>query len=226
MKLRQFSILLVCTIPSLGLSQISVYDAAVRLEADARSGASFSPKVFTDNAVGPQQTYFRQIDAFASSTLTVPTSTVHSWSNVSWNCSMWDLDVGLEACWESFDFGAPNSGHMLSRLTLNIRLTTMNTISTVGAFDPSNSTAAIEMLVGSTWLPLVSSTQIATYTGTWQPGDYRLKAQRLYNPVGNSTGCVPLNFHLHAQPVPEPSTTLALITGVTVLVRRRKSRQV
>lgn len=83
----------------------------------------------------------------------------------------------------------------------------------------------IEKWTGTSWIPWVTSSQIVNYTGIWNPGDYRLRTQRLYNPVGNSTDCAPYDFRLHAEPVPEPSTTLALITGATLLIRRRKVRQ-
>lgn len=220
MMLRQLSIVFAISIPALGLAQISVYDADYRLEADANSGTSHDSHVAPVNGLGPVQTFFHQIDSFASQ----PPSTVHSWSSVAWNCTPTDLDVELVACWDSFDFGAGNSGHMLSRLTLGLTLSAVNTVSTVGVFDPPNSTAAIDMWNGSSWVLLVSASQIVSYSGVWNPGFYRLRTQRLYNPVGNSTGCAPYSLHLHADPVPEPASILALSAGVAVVLRRRKAR--
>ncbi|MFN8218633.1 MAG: PEP-CTERM sorting domain-containing protein [Fimbriimonadales bacterium] len=219
MLLRQLSTLAAFTIPAMGLAQISVFDAAYRLEADARSGTSFDTHSSFSNSVGPAQTFFDQVDSFAND----GASSVHSWANVSWNCTPTDLDAELVACWDSFDFGAGNSGHMLSRLFLGITLSAVNFVSTSATFDQPNSTAAIDMWNGSTWVQIVSPTQIQSYSALWNPGDYRLRAQRLYNPTGNSTGCPPFAFHLHAAPVPEPTSILAMGAGMAVLLRRRKA---
>ena len=218
MTLRHTSVLFALAIPSLGLAQISVFDAAYRIEADARSGVSFDTHAAFSNSV-PLQNFSDQVNSFASQ----PPSTVHSWASVFWNCTPTDLDVELVACWDSFDFGAGNSGHMLSRLFLGISLAAVNIVSTTAAFDPPNSTMAIDIWSVNTWVQLVGPAQIVNYTGVWQPGDYRIRGQRLYNPVGDSTGCAPFAFHLHAEPVPEPGSIVALSAGLAVLVRRRRS---
>lgn len=212
---------IVCTVvfPCLAIAQMSIVDASYRLEAVANSGTSHGSQTIPVSSTGALQSNFHQANAYANQ----PPSSVHSFSNVSWNCTPTDLDAGLVACWDSVDFGAGNSGHMLSRLYLTINLNTVSAVSTLATFDPSNSIMEIDSWNGFTWVPLVSSTQITSYSSIWNPGNYRLHGERLYNPVGNSTGCVPLSFHMHAEPVPEPSTISALLAGAVAMgVRRRR----
>jgi hypothetical protein len=217
---RQFSIFAAIVCPSLGFTQIFVYDGAYNLEADARSGSFFDTHSSSSPGVGRVQTYFDRVDSMASD----PPSMAHSWASVFWNCTPTDLDAELVACWDSLDFGAGTSGHMLSQLWLGITLTAINVVSTVAVFDPPNSFAEIDRWDGTTWIPYVSSTQIVNYVGVWQPGDYRLHAERLYDPVGNSTDCPPFAFHLHAEPVPEPAGILPLAMGAGLLLFRRRAR--
>lgn len=205
--------------PALGIAQMSVFDAAYRLEANARSGASFDSQTAFSNSTGPVQSFFRQVDAFANQ----QPSTVHSWANVSWNCTPFTLDAELIACWDSLDFGAGNSGHMLSRLFLGINLSALNFVTMNAVFDPLNSSIAWDRWNGSAWVQIVSSTQVQGYAAWWNPGDYRMRAQRLYDPVGNSTVCEPFAFHMQATPVPEPGCMLAVGVGVVALLRRRSS---
>lgn len=221
MILRPFSVLLVLAVPVLGHTQtLTIFDAAYRLEADAHSGNSHDSDVSFSNSTGPVQNFFDRVDASASQ---LP-STVHSWASVGWNCTPTDLDVELIACWDSQDFGAGNSAHMLSRLFLGINVDTLNFVTTAAAFDLPNSWAEIDVRVGNSWVLLVDRFQIANYAGFWAPGDYRLRAERHYDPIGNSTGCLPWQFHLHAQAVPEPATIIALSAVFALLRRRRKAR--
>jgi hypothetical protein len=219
MILRPLSVFLAITLPALGLTQtISVYDAFYRVEAGAQSGASSDFQTSFAN-VGASQSYFNRVDAFASE----QSSSVHSWASVDWACTPTDLDLELIACWDSFDNGAGNSGHMLSRAIIVLELDALNFVSTTAGFDPPNSWAEIDIWNGSVWVPFVNRTQITNYSGLWNQGFYRLWAERVYDPVGNSTGCLPWEFNLHAQAVPEPATILALSAGVAMLVRRRKA---
>lgn len=205
-------------VPALALAQMSIFDAAYHLEAYAYSGPVNDIQSANVISTGAVQSHFHQIDAFAPN----PPSMAHAWSNVSWNCTPTDLDAGLVACWDSQDFGAGNHAHMLSQLWLGITLSAVNVVSTSVVFDPPNSTLAIDMWNGSGWVQLVSPAQIVNYSGVWNPGDYRLRGQRLYNPTGNSTGCVPLGFHMHAEPiVPEPSIVAVLGAGLLMLGRKR-----
>lgn len=219
MNLRHFSILLAIAAPTLGAAQtLSIWDAAYRLEADAHSGQSNDSQLSFNNNVGPQQSFFDRVDAFASD---LPSS-AHSWATVGWNCTPTTLDVELTACWDSVDFGAGNSAHMLSQLYLGINLDTTNFISIASAFDLPNSWAEIDFWNGNSWILLVNRNHIQSYSNFWGPGDYRLRAERHYDPVGNSTGCVPWSFHMDAQAVPEPATIIVLGAGLAVLVRRRR----
>lgn len=219
MIIRPFSILLVLAIPAAGLAQLSVFDAAYRIEADAQSGASQDSHTSFMNSVGPQQNFFDRVDSFASES----TSWVHSYASVGWNCTPTDLDAELVACWDSVDDGAGNRGHMFSQLYLGFSLGALSFVTTAAGFDPPNSTMAIDIWNGFSWVQHVSSIQIVNYAGWWNPGDYRLRTQRLYDPVGDSTGCASYNFRLHAEPVPEPGSILALSLGGLFLVRRRKA---
>lgn len=218
---RTISAFAAIAVSSLGAAQtISVYDAVYRLEADARSGSSFDSQSAFNNNVGPIQNFFHQIDAFASE----QSSSVHSWASVGWNCTPTDLSVELVACWDSLDNGAGNSGHMLSRLFLGLDLDTPNIITIGAVFDQPNSWAEIDVWNGSNWVLLVNRNQIQNYAGVWIPGSYRFRGQRLYDPVGNSTGCLPWAFNLHAEAVPEPASVLTLGAGLAVLIRRRRAR--
>lgn len=216
--IRQILITSLVATPVLGIAQISVFNANYRLEADARSGPAFDSQIGFSNGTGPVQVFSRQIDAFANQ---LP-STVHSYASTTWNCAPFSLTAGVVACWNSVDMGAGNSAHLFGRLSLSLRLTAVNSVSISAAFDPSNSSMEIDAWTGTGWTLLVNSTQIANYSSIWNPGDYRLRAQRQYNPVGSSTGCVPLSFGMQLAPVPEPSGMLALIAGVGFLGRRRK----
>lgn len=219
--IRQVSVFVVFAVPALGFSQLSVFDAEYRLEATARSGISTDNQVAFANNMGPVASFSHRIDAFASQ----QSSTVHSWSSVAWNVSPTDFSLDLEACWDSFDLGAGNSGHMLSRATLGISLATTSFVSISAVFDFPSSFAAIDRWVSNAWVPFVTSAQILNYGALWNPGDYRLRAQRLYNPIGNSTFCVPFHVQGHAEPVPEPASLIALGVGVGVLMRRRKTKR-
>ena len=220
MTLRQLSVLLALVIPTLALAQtISVYDAFYRIEAGASSGASNDFQTQFGN-VGAPQSYFNRVDAFASEA----NSTVHSWASVDWNCTPTDLDLELIACWDSFDNGAGNSGHMLSRAIIVIEVDQPNFVSTSAVFDQPESWAEIDAWNGFTWIPLVGRNQISNYSGLWNTGYYRLWAERVYDRTGNSTGCEPWDFNLHAQAVPEPASILALSAGAALLLRRRKAR--
>lgn len=209
------------TVPALGLTQtISIFDAAYNIEAEADSGNSHDSQSRFNNSLGPQQNFFDQVDAFASEA----SSSVHSFASVGWNCTPTDLDVELIACWDSLDNGAGNSAHMLSQLWLGINVDVPNIVSTAAVFDQPNSWAEIDLWNGFNWVLLVNRNQIQSYSGLWNPGDYRLRAERHYDPVGNSTGCEPWAFHLHAQAVPEPASLLSLSAGVALLLRRRKAK--
>lgn len=219
MKFRQFSVFLGMAIPALGLTQtISVYDSFYRLEADAHSGVSFDSQT-AFGPLGAQQNFYNRVDAYASQ----GSSSVHSWASASWNCTATDLDVELVACWDSFDFGDGNSAHMLSRALIVLELDTLNIVSTAAAYDLPNSWAEIDIWNGSSWVLLVNRFQIINYVGVWNPGFYRLWAERHYDPVGNSTGCEPWEFNLNAQAVPEPASMLALSAGVALVLRRRQT---
>lgn len=219
MTLRQLSVCLAMAVPILGAAQtISVFDSFYRIEAGATSGASNDFQTSFSN-LGAQQSYFNQVDAFASEA----TSSVHSWASVQWATTPTDLDLELIACWDSIDNGAGNSGHMLSRAIITLELDQPNIISIAAVFDQPNSWAEIDMWTGSSWVPLVDRNQISSYSGLWNTGFYRLWAERVYDPIGNSTGCAPWDFNLHAQAVPEPATLLALSAGAALLVRRRKA---
>lgn len=206
--------------PILGLAQISVFDANYRLEADARSGAAFDSQVGFLNNMGAVQNYGRQIDAFANQ---LP-STVHSWASTFWNVAPFSMTAGVTACWNSTDQGAGNSAHLYGRLNLGLRLTAVNIVNAAAAFDPSNSSLEIDIWNGTGWSLLVNSTQITNYQAVWNPGDYRLRALRHYDPTGNSTGCVPLNFGMTLSPlVPEPSGMLAMMAGIGLMFRRKRA---
>jgi hypothetical protein len=218
-KIRLGCFLLAVAVPALGGAQtLSIFDAAYRVEADAQSGASFGTQTWFNNSVGPQQSFFDRADAFANE----GTSSVHSFASVEWNCTPTDLDIGLVACWESFDNGAGNSGHMLSRLFLGINVDQPNFVTIAAAYDLPNSWAEVDIWNGSNWVLMLNRTQVPNYAGIWAMGDYRIRAERHYDPVGSSTGCEPWNFHMHAQAVPEPATVFALAGGLVVLLRQRK----
>ncbi|MBX7131111.1 MAG: PEP-CTERM sorting domain-containing protein [Fimbriimonadaceae bacterium] len=222
MMFRNALIFLGVVVPVAGFSQISVFDASYRLEAVARSGTANNSQTIPVNNMGPVPTYFNQANANASQF----TSMVHSWSSVSWNCTPTDLDAELIACWDSMDLGAGNSGHMLSRLSLSLNLATLSFVTTAAVFDAPNSWIEIDQWNGSSWVLLVNSSQVVNYSALWNPGNYRFRSERLYNPVGNSTGCVPYSFHLHAEPVPEPATIFVLSAGGALLLRRRRAGRV
>lgn len=217
MNLRPFTFVVTLVSPVVGLAQLSIFDATYRIEALARSGSAVDSQTSFSNGTGPVQSFFDRVDANAA---TLP-STVHSWASVMWNCTPTDLDAELIACWDSVDFGAGNSARMLSRLNLGIDLSTTSVVSTIAGFDAPNSFLEIDAWNGSTWVLLVNRVQIQSYSAIWGPGQYRLRGQRLYNPVGSSTGCAPFNFHLTAVPVPEPAGSAALALGGLVLLRRR-----
>jgi len=218
MKLRQFSVILGLIVPVLGLSQtISIFDSFYRIEAGATSGASTDYNDSFSN-LAATQSYFNQVDANAAQ----GSSSVHSWASVFWNCTSTDLDLDLVACWDSFDFGDGNSGHMLSRAILVIELDSLNAVSTTAQFDQPNSWAEIDIWNGSTWIPFINRTQISSYSGVWGAGYYRLWAERVYDPIGNSTVCPPWQFNLHAQSVPEPSSILVVAAGAGLLFLRRR----
>jgi len=219
MMLRQLSVFVAFAIPALGFTQtLSIWDAAYNLEAHAFSGGSQDLQSWTNNSTGALQNFFHQIDAFASQ----GSSSVHAFASVGWNCTPTTLDVELVACWDSLDNGAGNSAHLLSQLWLGINVDVPNIVTTSAVFDLPNSWAEIDFWNGSNWVLLVNRTQIQSYSALWGPGDYRLRAERHYDPVGNSTGCAPWDFHMTAQAVPEPATMLALVTGGALLARRRR----
>ncbi|MBL8048038.1 MAG: PEP-CTERM sorting domain-containing protein [Chthonomonas sp.] len=219
MNFHKIIVAAACAAPAMGLAQISIYDASYRLEADARSGASFDTHTAFLNNMGPVQGFGQQIDSFANQA----SSNVHTFASAAWNCSPTTLSLSLVACWVSVDNGAGNSGHMMSRATLGIDVPSVHAVTTMAQFDPPNSFTEIDMLVGTTWVLHVSRTQIQNYSGFWMPGSYRLRSQRLYDRTGNSTGCVPYSFGLTATPVPEPGGLLALGLGGLALLRRKRA---
>ncbi|MBV6459793.1 MAG: hypothetical protein HONBIEJF_02946 [Fimbriimonadaceae bacterium] len=219
MMLRQYSIVVALAVSAAASAQtMTVWDAAYNLEAYAFSGASQDLQSWTNNSTGAQQNFFHQIDAFASQ----GSSTVHSFASVGWNCTPTTLDVQLVACWDSVDNGAGNSAHLLSQLWLGINLDIPNIVTTSALFDLPNSWAEIDFWNGINWVLLVDRNQIHSYSALWGPGDYRLRAERHYDPMGSSTGCAPWDFHMTAQAIPEPATMLALGAGLAAVVRRRR----
>lgn len=224
MMIRQFSVVVALAIPALGFTQtLSIWDAAYNLEAEAHSGNSHDLQSFSTNSTGPVQNWFHQIDAFANEA----SSSVHSFASVGWNCTPTTLDVELVACWNSLDNGAGNSAHLLSQLWLGINVAGLpNSVTISAVFDFPNSWAEVDFWNGSNWVLLVNSTQIQSYSGLWNPGDYRLRAERHYDPSGNSTGCAPWDFQMTAQAVPEPATIVALCSGAALLLRRRRSSRI
>src|SRR5688572_7671430 len=179
MKLRLFSVFLGMAISTLGLTQtISVWDSFYRIEAEARSGASWSGLQTSFSNLGAQQSYFNRVDAFANEA----TSTVHSWASVDWLCTPTTLDLELIACWDSLDNGAGNSAHMLSRAIIVLDVDTINIVSIAAMFDQPNSWAEVDIWNGFSWVPLVNRNQISNYVGVWNPGQYRLWAERIYDP--------------------------------------------
>lgn len=219
MRHRPCLLFLAALLPALGAAQtLSVYDAAYRLEADARSGPASDSQLAFNNGLGPVQSFYDRIDAYANN---LP-SYAHSWASVDWLCTPTSLDLELVACWDSLDLGAGNSGHMMSQLFLGLDLDFPNFVTIAAVFDQPNSFVEVDRWNGFAWTLFIHRSQIGSFAGVWNPAFYRLRAQRLYNPVGDSTGCQPFEFHLAAEAVPEPASLLALGAGAALALRRRR----
>lgn len=209
-RLRPIVALAFAVLGATSFSQFSHVGTSFYLYSKATSGTD--QDIATFNGVDYSPTQYLRTDAYANS---LP-STVHAYSTQYWMVSPNAILANLEACWESYDYGAGNSCDVESRMRLVFNLLAPTVVQTNFLGDQS----FIDIWNGSSYVNLLDSWVTPNSTMLWNAGTYRFRADRSYQLFGNSTGCVPLDVRIEA--VPEPGTMAAMGLGLAAWKRRRR----